>query len=163
MSGTTGASGPVVTDAARARIGTVVTTYRSDPISIRHIREYVAATGGSPEKIGGDDTGEPVCAPPLFFHAACRPVVAEADLRPDGQYPFLGVPGVWGRTMAGGNSYEIFGQVRVGDVLTVTERLQDIVEKQGKTGPLVFVTTEASYHNQDGVLIARHQHTVIFR
>jgi hypothetical protein len=27
----------------------------------------------------------------------------------------------------------------------------------------VFVTTEASYHNQDGVLIARHQHTVIFR
>src|SRR5258705_13981608 len=142
-------TGPTVTDDARALVGSVTTTYRSDPVSIRQIREYVAATGGRPELVGVDARpDEPVCAPPLFFHAACRPVVAEDDLEPDGQYPFLGVEGVTGRTMAGGHKYEIFGPVRVGDVLTMTETLEDIAEKQGRSGLLVFVTTESSYHDQ---------------
>jgi ribosomal protein S28E/S33 len=157
-------AGPAVTAAARKRIGTVTATHRSDPVSLRQIREYVAATGGRPDDVGaGDHLDERVCAPPLFFHSACRPVVAEDDLLPDGQYPFLGVEGVTGRTMAGGHKYEIFGPVRVGDVLTMTERLEDIVEKHGKSGPLVFVTTESSYHDQMGALVARYRQTVIFR
>jgi len=157
-------TGPAVTDEARALIGSVTATYRSDPVSMRQIREYVAATGGRPELVGvGTPPGEPICAPPLFFHAACRPVVAEDELLSDGQYSFLGVPGVSGRTMAGGSKYEVFGRVRVGDVLTATERLQRITEKQGTKGPLVFVTTESSYHNQAGELVARYEQTVIFR
>jgi itaconyl-CoA hydratase/mesaconyl-C4 CoA hydratase len=156
--------GPIVTEEARGRIGTVTATYVSEPVSLRQIREYVAGTGGRPEEVGaGGNPEDPIVAPPLFFHAACRPVVAEADLLPDGQYPFLGVEGVSGRTMAGGNKYEVVGPVRVGDVLTMTERLENIVEKQGKSGALVFVTTESSYHNQDGALVARYSQTVIFR
>ena len=154
--------GPVVTDAARRRIGTVTASYRSDPVSLRQIREYIAGIGGRPEGIDEARTDEPICAPPLFFHAACRPVVAEDDLLPDGQYPFLGVPGVSGRTMAGGHKYEVVAPVRVGDVLTVTERLTDITEKNGSSGPLVFVTTEAEYHNQAGELVGRYRQTVIF-
>jgi hydroxyacyl-ACP dehydratase HTD2-like protein with hotdog domain len=65
--------------------------------------------------------------------------------------------------MAGGSKYEVFGRVRVGDVLTVTERLQRIVEKPGTQGPLVFVTTESSYRNQVGEMVARYEQTVIFR
>ena len=157
-------SGPVVSEAARRRIGTVTWTYRSEPVSLRQIREYVAATGGRPEAIGDPEADDaPVAAPPLFFHAACRPVLAEADLQPDGQYPFLGVEGVSGRTMAGGQRYEMVHPVYVGDILTVTERLTDIVEKQGRSGPLVFVTTESTYRNQDDVLVARFAQTVIFR
>jgi hydroxyacyl-ACP dehydratase HTD2-like protein with hotdog domain len=162
--GTNNSTGPTVTDTARALIGSVTATYRSDPVSMRQIREYVAATGGRPELVGVDaHPDEPVCAPPLFFHAACRRVVAEDDLQTDGQYPFLGVPGVSGRTMAGGSKYEVLGRVGVGDTLTVTERLQRIAEKQGTSGPLVFVTTESSYHNQAGELVARYEQTVIFR
>src|ERR1700746_3209480 len=154
--------GPIVTDAARSSIGTVAASYRSDPVSLRQIREYIAGTGGRPEDIDEAPTGDAICAPPLFFHAACRPVVAEDDLLPDGQYPFLGVPGVSGRTLAGGSKYEVFGRVRVGDVLTVTERLARITEKHGSSGPLVFVTTEAEYHNQAGDLVGRYRQTVIF-
>ena len=90
-------------------------------------------------------------------------MLAEADLQPDGQYPFLGIAGVSGNTMAGGHTYEILDLVRVGDVLTVTERLTDIVEKAGRTGPLVFVTTDATYHNQLGTLVGRYRQTIIFR
>ena len=154
--------GPVVTDAARRRIGTVTASYRSDPVSLRQIREYIAGTGGRPQEIDEAPTDDPICAPPLFFHAACRPVVAEDDLLPDGQYPFLGVPGVSGRTAAGGHKYEVVAPVRVGDVLTVTERLTDITEKNGSSGPLVFVTTEAEYHNQARKLVGRYRQTVIF-
>jgi 3-methylfumaryl-CoA hydratase len=154
--------GPVVTDAARNRIGTVTASYRSDPVSLRQIREYIAGTGGRPQEIDEAPTDDPICAPPLFFHAACRPVVAEDDLLPDGQYPFLGVPGVSGRTVAGGHKYEVVAPVRVGDVLTVTERLTDIAEKNGSSGPLVFVTTEAEYHNQARELVGRYRQTVIF-
>lgn len=154
--------GPTVSDEARARVGTVTARYRSDPVSVRHIREYIAATGGRPEQLDNVDDAS-ICAPPLFFHAACRPVVAEQDLLEDGQYAFLGVEGVTGRTMAGGHRYEVLGQVHPGDVLTVTEHLTDITEKQGRGGPLVFVTTETAYHNQHDTLIARYRHTVIFR
>ncbi|BBX66452.1 hypothetical protein MSAS_56260 [Mycobacterium saskatchewanense] len=154
--------GPAVTDEARARVGTVTARYRSDPVSVRQIREYIAGTGGRPEELN-DINDDELVAPPLFFHAACRPVVAEGDLQPDGQYPFLGVQGVSGRTMAGGHKYEVLAPVRVGDVLTVTERLADIAEKSGKTGPLVFVTTQSEYHNQRDELVARYRQTVIFR
>jgi hydroxyacyl-ACP dehydratase HTD2-like protein with hotdog domain len=157
-------SGPTVSDEARAMVGTVTATYRSDPVSMRQIREYVAAVGGRPEDVDTDtDTDTEVCAPPLFFHAACRPVVAESDLQSDGQYTFLGVEGVTGRTMAGGHKYEVMATVHPGDVLTATERLTDIAEKHGRSGPLVLVTTETAYHNQHETLVARYRQTIIFR
>jgi hydroxyacyl-ACP dehydratase HTD2-like protein with hotdog domain len=155
-------SGPTVSEEARRRVGTVTARYRSDPVSVRHIREYIAATGGRPEQLDNIDDAS-ICAPPLFFHAACRPVVAEEGLLEDGQYSFLGVEGVTGRTVAGGHKYEVLGQVHPGDVLMVTEQLTDITEKQGRSGVLVFVPTETTYHNQHDALIARYRHTVIFR
>jgi 3-methylfumaryl-CoA hydratase len=147
-----------VDDSARDLVGAVTFTWTSEPVSLRQVREYVAAIGGRPEEWDAARV-----APPLFFHAACRPVVAEADLLDDGQYPFLGVPGVHGRTMAGGQSYEILGPVRVGDVLTVRERLLSLTEKQGRSGPLAFTETASEYTNGDGVLVARLRQTVIFR
>jgi hydroxyacyl-ACP dehydratase HTD2-like protein with hotdog domain len=147
-----------VEDSARDLVGMVTFTWTAEPVSLRQIREYVAAIGGRPEEWDGSQV-----APPLFFHAACRPVVAEADLLDDGQYPFLGVPGVHGRTMAGGQFYEILAPVRVGDVLTVRERLVSLTEKQGRSGPLAFTETDSEYTNGDGVLVARFRQTVIFR
>jgi hydroxyacyl-ACP dehydratase HTD2-like protein with hotdog domain len=157
-------AGPVVEDSARKLVGTVTFTWTSEPVSLRQVREYVAAIGERPEEWGDPaDPHAPLVAPPLFFHAACRPVVAEADLLADGQYPFLGVPGVHGRTMAGGQSYEVLAPVRVGDVLTVQERLISVTEKQGRSGPLVLTETESEYTNGEGVLVARFRQTVIFR
>lgn len=159
-----GVAGPEVSEEAMARVGTVTATWTSEPVSLRQIREYVAATGGRPEQWGDpDDPHAAVVAPPLFFHAACRPVIAEADLEPDGQYPFLGVEGVSGQTMAGGHDYEIVAAVRVGDVLTVRERLLSINRKRGRSGPLVFTETESVYLNQHGQTVARYRQRIIFR
>ena len=86
-------AGPTVTRAAEALVGTVTAVTTSDPVSLRQVREYVAGTGGDPEIRGHpEDPAAPVIAPPLFFLAACRPILAETDLLPDGQYPTLGVP-----------------------------------------------------------------------
>jgi N-terminal half of MaoC dehydratase len=157
-------TGPTVSTEARALVGTVTVERTSEPVSLRQVREYVAGTGGRPEEWG--DTADPyarVRTPPLFFHAACRPVVAEVDLGEDGQYPFLAVRGVSGRTMAGGHTYEMLAPVRVGDVLTLRERLVSIEDKHGRTGPLVITTTETEYTNQERTLVARYRQTVIFR
>lgn len=155
--------GPAVSDEARALIGTVTARYTSEPASLRHVREYVAATGGDLGDWPPDTDPRARPVPPLFFHAACRPVVAETSLDPDGQYPFLGVTGVTGRTMAGGDKYEVLAPVYVGDVLHSAERLVSIDERQGRSGPLVITTTETDYTNQDGVLVARYRQTIIFR
>jgi acyl dehydratase len=139
----------------------VTYAHRSEPISLRHIREYVAAVGGDPDD--WSETGERRAAPPLFFHAACRPVVMQHSLQEDGQYTFLGVTGVTGQSLAGGNRYEVVAPVYVGDVLTTSERLVSIGEREGRSGPLVITTTETTYTNQHQEMVARYLQTVIFR
>jgi acyl dehydratase len=157
-------AGPTVSDQARELIGTVTYSHVSEPISLRHIHEYVAATGGDPaDWPDTSDSGTPLAAPPLFFHAACRPVVAQSQLDEDGQYIFLGVTGVTGHTLAGGNKYEVIAPVYVGDVLTTSERLVSIDEREGRSGQMAITTTETTYTNQRGEIVARYRHVIIFR
>jgi hydroxyacyl-ACP dehydratase HTD2-like protein with hotdog domain len=154
---------PSVSQAARQAIGTVTWRHVSEPLSLRQLREYLAGTGDDLAEWADQSVAVARPLPPLFFHAACRPIVAEAALREDGQYAFLGVAGVEGATMSGGMRFEILAPVYLGDVLRVEERLASIEEKQGRSGPLVITTTLAEYRNQSGVLVARYQQTIIFR
>lgn len=157
-------NGPAVSARARSRVGTVTQTYVSEPVSLRHVREYLAGTNADPQNFTGfDESGAPSPTPPLFFHSACRPIVAENELLADGQYSFLGVEGVTGETLAGGNTFEIFAPVYVGDVLRTTETLVSIDERVGRSGPMVFTTTVTSYTNQDGSEVARYRQVIIFR
>jgi hydroxyacyl-ACP dehydratase HTD2-like protein with hotdog domain len=135
----------------------------SEPLSLRQLREYLAGTGDDLAEWADHAAAAARPVPPLFFHAACRPIVAESELREDGQYAFLGVAGVEGVTMSGGMRYEILAPVYLGDVLTVEERLASIEEKRGRSGPLVITTTLAEYRNQSDVLVARFRQTIIFR
>ena len=154
---------PSVSQAARQAVGTVTWQHVSEPLSLRQLREYLAGTGDDLAEWADQDVAAARPVPPLFFHAACRPIVAESELREDGQYAFLGVAGVEGVTMSGGMRFEILAPVYLGDVLTVEERLASIEEKQGRSGPLVITITLAEYRNQSGALVARYQQTIIFR
>jgi hydroxyacyl-ACP dehydratase HTD2-like protein with hotdog domain len=154
---------PSASQAARQAIGTVTWRHVSEPLSLRQLREYLAGTGDDLAEWADQSVAGSRPVPPLFFHAACRPVVAESDLREDGQYAFLAVPGVEGATMSGGMRFEILAPVYLGDVLTVEERLVSIEEKRGRSGPLVITTTLADYRNQSRVLVARYRQTIIFR
>jgi hydroxyacyl-ACP dehydratase HTD2-like protein with hotdog domain len=154
---------PSVSPHARDAVGTVTYRHVSEPLSLRQLKEYVAGTGDElePWEDAASAARRPV--PPLFFHAACRPIVAERDLQPDGQYKFLGIDGVDGSTMSGGQKFEALAPVYLGDVLSVEERLLSISEKVGRSGPLVITETQADYTNQRGELVARYRQTIIFR
>ena len=137
-------------------------------MSLRQIKEYLAGTDDwhplhrDAEYAAKTAYGD-IIAPPLFFLAACREVVPESDLQEDGQYRGFVVPGVHGRSMVGEHEIEVIAPVRVGDIVTQREKVVEIQEKQGRSGKLIFVTTDSTFDNQRGERLATAKQTFIFR
>jgi acyl dehydratase len=63
----------------------------------------------------------------------------------------------------GGNRFEYFEAVRVGDRITATSRVADVYEKTGSSGSLLFIIFETDYVNQHGRKVARLRGTAIRR
>ena len=61
----------------------------------------------------------------------------------------------------GGSEWEYFEPVRVGDRITVTNRVADIYERQGRLGNMVFIINEVKYVNQFGQTVALQRTTGI--
>jgi acyl dehydratase len=107
-----------------------------------------------------------IVAPSLFtyvvrMHASTLidPSLLEEDGSPSNDVPPLSTK----RAMAGGVSMEVDRRIIAGDVITVERRLTDLYEKEGRSGPLVFLEFEFSFHNQRGEPVARERFTRIFR
>ena len=90
---------------------------------------------------------------------------AAKDLGEDGLATFVGVPEIpdawtlgWVR---GGEELEFIRPVYVNDRVTVKGKIVDMSEKHGKSGTLIFVTSEFVYTNQDGQELAKHRITMI--
>jgi acyl dehydratase len=62
-----------------------------------------------------------------------------------------------------GIEYEFFCPVRAGDTIAFTSTIKDVVEREGKTGKMAFITTETNYTNQNGDLVATARGTAIQR
>ena len=161
-------TGPQIADEARSRIGQVTSRRSFEAVSLRHIKEYIAATGDWNE-LHHDEVaarrsrhGE-IVAPVLLFQTVCREIIPEWELMPDGQHASLGVEGVTGAAVFAGQEVELGLPVHVGDVITMQEKLLGIEEKEGRSGHLAIVTTEETYTNQSGGLIATTVTTRIFR
>jgi hydroxyacyl-ACP dehydratase HTD2-like protein with hotdog domain len=109
---------------------------------------------------------EDVVAPALFpyvIRMQAYNLVDSAQLEPDGS-PSADVPPLpTRRAMAGETSIELGDPIVAGDIITVEKRLLDLYEKEGRSGPLVFVQMEFTFHNQHGRLVAREQFTRIYR
>ena len=58
------------------------------------------------------------------------------------------------RVLNGGTEVEYFGDICAGDVLTARSKIADIAERSGSIGRMLITTTETSYTNQDGKLVA---------
>lgn len=68
-----------------------------------------------------------------------------------------------GRFVRGSNDYEFFQPVRPTDRITVAWRIVDIYERTTKTrGRLIFVKSEAQYHNQHDELLAINKEINIY-
>jgi hypothetical protein len=63
----------------------------------------------------------------------------------------------------GGNRFEYFAPVRIGDRITSRGRIVDVYDKPGSSGNLLFIIFESDYTNQTGELVARLRGTMIRR
>jgi hypothetical protein len=63
----------------------------------------------------------------------------------------------------GGNRFEYFEPVKVGDRITATGKVADVYEKSGTSGNLLFIIFETDYVNQHGRTVARLRGTAIRR
>ncbi len=83
-------------------------------------------------------------APRLVHFCLAQPAAPTAALGPDG-HPERGSilpPVPLPRRMWAGGSIAFDGELRVGDAVRRVSRIADVVAKQGRTGPLCFVTVE---------------------
>ncbi|HEU4760258.1 MAG TPA: MaoC family dehydratase N-terminal domain-containing protein [Dehalococcoidia bacterium] len=65
------------------------------------------------------------------------------------------------RILNGGTDIEYLADVCAGDVLTATTRLADIKEREGNMGPMLITTTETTFRNQQGDVVAVQRGTLI--
>ncbi len=107
-----------------------------------------------------------VVAPPMFpyvirMHTAH--LGPRDELAPDGSATADVPPVQTTRAMAGEISLELGVPVVAGDTVTVGKRIVEMYEKEGRSGPLVFVTMEFSFTNQREEMVARERFTRIYR
>ena len=140
-------------------------------VSARDIRKYAGAIGETDpvhfDRDAARAAGFPdVVAPPLFPYVIRMQSYGMVDrdrLEPDGSTADDVPPLPTRRAMAGETSIELGAPVLAGDVITVEKRLVDLYEKEGRSGPLVFVDMEFSFRKQHDDLVARERFTRIYR
>jgi len=133
-----------VVERLRARIG-VAAPPTEATVEAGHLKRFA-------EAIGDDNPRWNTEAPPTFL-VALAPVslhLSEAEEYGKG----------W---LNGGNRFEYFEPVRVGDQVTATGKVADVYEKTGASGSLLFIIFETDYVNQHGRTVARLRGTAIRR
>jgi 3-methylfumaryl-CoA hydratase len=107
--------------------------------------------------------GDPL--PPYWHLAACAVPPPTGVLGPDG-HPRSGLvtapPGRPRRMFAGGR-LSAPGPVRVGERLDLTQRVTGSADKQGRSGPLRFCTTESVFRRPDGDVVLVEEQDIVYR
>ena len=65
------------------------------------------------------------------------------------------------RFLHGSSELEYYQSIRVGDVISVTARLDKLRKMEGKEGTTLFMIMETTYKNQKGDVVARGRNTYI--
>ncbi|MBM4254337.1 MAG: MaoC family dehydratase [Deltaproteobacteria bacterium] len=160
----------LITDEIRAWIGRETPPWTIEVTALDVKRFAVATDDPNPlyldeERARNSHYGGRI-APPLFYMAPLTNPVPETELRPDG-LPYEGKfpipPTPLPRLMDGGTEIEFFLPIRVGDTLTGRCKITDIYQKDGRTGPLIFVVRETTFINQKGELVVIEKGASILR
>jgi acyl dehydratase len=67
----------------------------------------------------------------------------------------------FGTVLIGGTELQCYQPIRLGDVITVSFKIGNLRERQGKMGRMVFMTFDSSYKNQRQELVAKCRQMVI--
>ena len=148
----------LISEDARSWIGRSGEPQRIE-INRSDIVKYAIATEQRQEKyLKGDE------APPMFMYGALRPLVPMDELGPDGISVDKFLPELpLKRVMAGGTEMTFHRTVHPGDIIVATRSLSDIIEKQGSTGPLIFVVYDLQVVTEAGELVMEERQTRILR
>ena len=94
--------------------------------------------------------------PPGFLVWALEPPRPLEALRDDGLWRDAGPPIRLhvSRVLYAGEEWEYRAAAHVGDTITAETRLAALEEKTGGSGPFVLATTETTYTNQSGEVVA---------
>ena len=123
----------------------------SDPITYEiekgHIARFAEAIGDenplySDEIKARNSKYGGIIAHPTFYRAL-RP----GSLPETAESPFT-------RNLDAGSDWEYFEPIRPGDRITVTIKLADVVEREGRLGKMIIITRETRYENQLGQIVA---------
>ncbi len=146
------------TDEIRGWIGRADEPQRYE-VSRRDIIKYSLATEQLNEKyLRGDE------APPMFLFGADRPLTPIDELGPDGLRRDALMPDLpLKRVMAGGIKQHHHRPIVAGDVLMITRTITDIFEKQGASGPLIFVVYDITVSTEDGEMVVQQTQSRINR
>ena len=133
-----------VVDRLRARIG-VTAPPTEAAVEAGHLKRFAEAIGDPNPRWKSE-------APPTFL-IAIAPVSLHLDEAEEYGKGWLN----------GGNRFEYFEPVKVGDRITATGRVADVYEKTGSSGSLLFIIFETDYVNHHGRTVARLRGTAIRR
>ena len=133
-----------IVDRLRARIGKDGPSAEA-AVEAGHLKRFVEAIGDPNPRWASE-------APPTFLVALAPASVHLEEAEEYGKG--------W---LNGGNRFEYFEPVKVGDRITATGRVADVYEKTGSSGSLLFIIFETDYVNQDGRMVARLRGTAIRR
>lgn len=128
-------------------------------ISRRDIVKYSIATEQTQEKyLLGDE------APLMFIFNLFGTLRPLDRLRPDGLPGGAGGPKLpLQRVMAGGTEIRCHRPIRPGDRLVGRRSITDMFEKQGSSGPLIFVVSTLEVTTEDGGAVLEELQTRIAR
>jgi 3-methylfumaryl-CoA hydratase len=104
--------------------------------------------------------------PPLWHWLYFLPVHRQSELGPDGHAERGGFlpPVPLPRRMWAGGRFAFHTPLRVGDAVVRTSTIEDVVPKQGRTGPLVFVTVRHEVSRRGDVTPALvEHHDIVYR
>jgi 3-methylfumaryl-CoA hydratase len=102
--------------------------------------------------------------PPLYHWLYFLPLAQTSELDTDG-HPRRGgflPPVTLPRRMWASSDVSFSGQVRIGEEATRSSVIEDVAEKRGRSGPLVFVTIRHEISNTAGIAITDRQ-TIVYR
>lgn len=153
---------PLVPDETRALIGQPLSEPVAGTITAKEAQRFAYAAGDlNPiyfDEAAAQAAGyRTLVVPPTFLAWALAPFRAATEVRTDGLYRGgtrtfkLRVQ----RVMFGGEEWDFLEPAYAGDTITSETRLKDLEEKAGGSGPFVLQTTETTFTNQHGSVVAR--------
>lgn len=160
----------LLTDEARAWADQTFPTCEFE-VGRTDVRRFARATGETNpiyfDVAKATEAGHPDLPAPPYFPYALRNqaahLVDRREIAADGSASADVPPIQTTRAMAGETEIELGPQIYAGDHLTLNKRIVDLYEKEGRSGPLVFVKTEFTFHNQHGAVVFQEHFTRIYR